>query len=120
MNKNNTSIQEDTKVKSLLNDNSVLTTYIYTLESLLDIRKDITLTDSLMNVNVIQQEIDMTKYMKNNNIHTLSKVCSHQMVKDTIDTWENGMMNICYCSKCLLSDEVIFENKYKEELNMNM
>jgi len=123
MNTNNKSIQEDTTVKSFVIENNVLTTYIYTLESLLDIRKDITLTDSLMNINIIQEEIDITKNMKNNNIHMISKLCDHQMVKDTIDTWENGdtgLMDICYCSKCLLSEEVIFENKYKEELSMNM
>jgi len=73
-----------------------------------------------MNINIIQEEIDITKNMKNNNIHMISKLCDHQMVKDTIDTWDNGLMDICYCTKCLLSEEVIFENKYKEELSMNM
>jgi hypothetical protein len=113
-------LQKQEKEDLLIDEYNLLCSYISNIESLISVRQSILLESSFIDESILEKEMEALKTMKENKIVMLSKRCHHQMVKDTIDTWDTGLMDICYCSKCLLSEEVIFESKHKEELNMNM
>ena len=110
--------QQQEKEDLLIDEYNLLCSYISNIESLISVRQSIQLETTFIDESILEKELQSLKTMKENKIIMLSKFCDHQMVKDTIDTWDTGLVDICYCNKCLLSEEAIFENKYKEELNI--
>jgi hypothetical protein len=115
------------EVNRLIRIKEKLSNYNSTLQVLLEIMKDIEKLEKPEGFVSIQDEYTLSSDMVNSDItnsqkhmneadERLAKSCPHQMIKDTVDTWENGLVDVCYCNYCLLSDDYIFECKYKEEI----